>query len=97
VSLFNSLEASIGAANVTAFDPETTTTAKFSDVDGRPVTVRPVYDRGLGRNLVELTANGTTVRLSNGIIPSFSDTVIQAAFLGEVENHAKGVPTRLGE
>ncbi|MEU9975056.1 hypothetical protein [Streptomyces sp. NPDC051014] len=71
-------------------------TKNFTDVDGRPVTVRPIYDAGLGRNVVELVVHGATVRLSNGIVPSFVDFVTLAALLGEMENVATGNHTPAG-
>ncbi|MFF1739631.1 hypothetical protein [Streptomyces mirabilis] len=80
-----------------AFNSATTVTADFTDVDGRAVTIRPVYDNGLGRVVVELAVYGSTVRLSNGIIPKFSDTVVQAALLGEITNLADGNPSTAGE
>ncbi len=82
---------------MTAFDAsKNTRTMNFTDIDGRPVTVRPFYDAGLGRNVVELVVHGATVRLSNGIIPKFSDAVTMAAFLGELENVGTGNHTPYG-
>ncbi|MFJ9423460.1 hypothetical protein [Streptomyces sp. NPDC101249] len=83
---------------MTAFDAsKNTRAANFTDVDGRPVTVRPIYDAGLGRNVVELVVHGATVRLSNGTVPKFVDMVTMAAFLGEIENVATGNRTPTGK
>jgi hypothetical protein len=82
---------------MTAFEPsKNTRSANFTDVDGRAVTVRPIYDAGLGRNVVELVVHGATVRLSNGTVPKFVDIVNVAAYLGEIENVATGNPTPAG-
>jgi hypothetical protein len=79
-----------------AFGSEKTRTMTFADVDGRPITLRPVHDSGLGRNVVELVVHGATVRLSNGVIPKFVENVSLAAFLGEIDNVAQGRPTPVG-
>jgi hypothetical protein len=68
----------------------------FTDVDGREVTVRPVYDAGMARTVVELVVHGATVRLSPGIIADFSDTVLMAALCGELVNIASGNPSTSG-
>ncbi|MGW6535187.1 hypothetical protein ACWGBV_03010 [Streptomyces sp. NPDC055051] len=82
---------------MTAFDASKNTPAMtFKDTEGRPVTVRPIHDDALGRNVVELVVHGATVRLSNGIVPKFVDGVTCAAFLGEIENVATGNHTRSG-
>jgi len=82
---------------MTAFGASKNTPAKsFTDVDGRAVTVRPVHDAGLGRNVVELVVHGATVRLSNATVPNFVDIVTMAAFLGEIENVATGNHTPAG-
>jgi len=81
---------------MTAFRSEDTRTLNFTDVDGRPVSVRPIYDSGLGRNVIELVVHGATVRLSNGIVPKFVDGVTTAAFLGELDNVTTGNPTPAG-
>lgn len=82
---------------MTAFDAtKNPPTMDFADIDGHPVTVRPIHDAGLSRNVVELVVRGTTVRLSNGIVPKFVDGVTMAAFLGEVENVATGNHTPAG-
>ncbi|MEU8780027.1 hypothetical protein [Streptomyces sp. NPDC048637] len=82
---------------MTAFDAASNPrTMNFTDVDGRPVTVRPIHDAGLGRNVVELVVHGATVRLSNGVVPKFVDGVTMAAFLGEIENVATGNHTPSG-
>lgn len=74
---------------MTAFDSTKNTPAmEFADIDGRTITVRPVFDAGLGRNVVELVVNGATVKLSNAVIPKFTDGVLTAAFIGEYENVA---------
>ncbi len=73
-----------------AFESKNTRTMNFTDVDGRPITVRPYYDAGLRRNVVELVVHGATVRLSNGAVPTFVDGVTMAAFVGELENVATG-------
>ncbi|MEU9058977.1 hypothetical protein AB0D13_08910 [Streptomyces sp. NPDC048430] len=70
---------------------------EFADIDGRPVTVRPYYDAGLARNVVELVVHGATVRLSGGVIPSFTEGLSMAALLGEIENVITGNPTALGK
>jgi hypothetical protein len=70
---------------------------KFADLDGHPVTVRPIFDAGMGRNVVELVVNGTAVKLSNAAVPKFVDGVTLAAFLGEIANVAEGVETPAGE
>lgn len=80
-----------------AFNPDTTDSKTFTDVDGREITVRPVFDAGLNRTVVELNVNGATARLSNGVIPNFVDIVVMAAFLGETANIAEGNPTPAGE
>lgn len=69
----------------------------FDDLDGRQITVRPLFDADLDRNIVELVIHGATVRLSNGIIPSFTDGLTTAAAVGEIENALLGNPTKLGE
>jgi hypothetical protein len=82
---------------MTAFGASKNTPAKtFTDIDGRAVTVRPLYDAGLGRNVVELVVHGATVRLSNATVPNFVDIVTMAAFLGEIENVATGNHTPAG-
>lgn len=78
-----------------AFSTDTTPTANFTDVDGRAITVRPVHDAGLGRVVIELVVHGATVRLSNAVIPKFTDTILTAALLGETSNLAEGNPTPL--
>ncbi|MBK3559333.1 hypothetical protein JHN55_22970 [Streptomyces sp. MBT56] len=83
---------------MTAFDAsKNTRTLTFTDTNDRPVTVRPYYDAALGRNVVELVVHGATVRLSCGIIPSFTDGLSMAALFGEIENVVTGNPTTLGK
>jgi hypothetical protein len=67
--------------------------ANISDIDGREIKVRPLWDAGLGRTVVELVADGTAVRLSNAAVTHFTNQVLIAAFLGETANVAQGVPT----
>ena len=77
-----------------AFDSSKNVPAmSFPDIDGHPIDVRPLYDAGLGRNVVELAVKDVTVRLSNAMVPHFTDGVTIAAFLGEVENVARGAST----
>ncbi|MEV5079271.1 hypothetical protein AB0K74_10705 [Streptomyces sp. NPDC056159] len=81
-----------------AFDASKNTPTKtFTDLDGKAIDVRPIFDPGMGRNVVELTVNGETVRLSNGTVPSFVKIVNMAALLGEIENVATGNHSTLGE
>jgi hypothetical protein len=82
---------------MTAFNSDSTPAREFTDVDGRTVTVRPVRDDGLGRVLLELTVNGSTARLSLGLIPQFSDTVLLASAFGEISNVAEGNPSPIGK
>lgn len=83
---------------MTAFDISKNPPAlSFSDLDGHPLTVRPLFDAGMGRNIVELTVNGATVRISNAAVPNFVDGVAMAAYLGEIENAALGAETPDGE
>jgi hypothetical protein len=69
----------------------------FADIDGREIKVRPLWDAGLGRAVIELVADGTTVRVSNAAVPAFVDGVTMAAFVGEMGNVAQGTPTPAGE
>jgi hypothetical protein len=80
-----------------AFNADSTPAKSFTDVDGRAVTVRPVYDSGLNRTVVELVVHGATVRLSPGVIPGLSDIIVMAAALAEVNNLVDGNPSKLGE
>jgi hypothetical protein len=83
---------------MTAFDATKNPPAtKFADLDGQPITVRPIFDAGMGRNVVELVVNGTTVKLSNAAVPKFADVVTIAAYLGEIENVALGAETPASE
>jgi hypothetical protein len=83
---------------MSAFDTTKNTPAmKFADLDGHPISVRPIFDAGMGRNVVELTVNSTTVKLSNAAVPKFVDGVTMAAFVGEIENVGLGVETPAGE
>jgi hypothetical protein len=51
----------------------------------------------MGRNVVELVVNGTTVKLSNAAVPKFVDGVTMAAFVGEIENVALADEIPVGE
>ena len=83
---------------MTAFDATKKTPAMtFADLDGHPITVRPVFDSGMGRNVVELVVNGTAVKLSNAAVPKFVDGVTMAAFCGEIENVALAADTPAAE
>jgi hypothetical protein len=83
---------------MTAFDTTKNTPAmKFADLDGHPITVRPIFDAGMGRNVVELVVNGATVKLSNAAVPKFVDGVTMAAFVGEIENVALADEIPVGE
>jgi hypothetical protein len=85
-------------SNMSAFDTTKNTPAmKFADLDGHPITVRPVFDAGMGRNVVELVVNGTTVKLSNAAVPKFVDGVTMAAFVGEIENVGLNAETPVSE
>ncbi|WP_326827328.1 hypothetical protein [Streptomyces sp. NBC_01751] len=77
-----------------AFDPsKNTRSMNFAALDGRTITVRPLWDAGLGRNVVELDVNGTAVSLPNSQVPAFVDAVTIAAFVGELENAGRDNPT----
>jgi hypothetical protein len=88
-----------------AFNAATTPAKTFIDLDGQDVNVRPVWEEGEKRVVVELEINGgawgetgsATIRLSPGIIPQFVDTVTWAALLGEMANLAAGNPSTPGE
>jgi hypothetical protein len=83
---------------VTAFDAtKNTPSMKTTDLDGKTIEVRPIFDAGMTRNVVELTVDGVTVKLSNASIPRFVDSVTMAAFVGEVENVALGSETPVSE
>ncbi|MBT2541359.1 hypothetical protein J7E99_11725 [Streptomyces sp. ISL-44] len=83
---------------MTAFDATKNTPAmKFADLDGHPITVRPIFDAGMGRNVVELVVNGTAVKLSNASVPKFVDGVTMAAVGGEIENVALDADTPVSE
>ncbi|MFC7979547.1 hypothetical protein ACFUT3_30480 [Streptomyces cinereoruber] len=82
---------------MTAFDAsQNTKPMNFVDTEGRSVTLRPIHDAGLGRNVVELAVHGATVRLSNATVSKFVDGMTWAAFLGEIENVATGNHTPAG-
>ncbi|MEU3618813.1 hypothetical protein ABZ725_41795 [Streptomyces sp. NPDC006872] len=88
-----------------AFDAAKTNAKTFIDLDGQDVNVRPVWEEGEQRVVVELQINGrewgetesATIRLSPGIIPQFTDAILWAALFGELANVASGNPSVRGE
>lgn len=82
---------------MTAFDSSNgVPTLDFADLDGHPIGIRPLYDGGMGRNVVELVVNGATVRISNATIPALMKGFQMAAYLGELDNIQRGTETPMG-
>ncbi|MGV9815777.1 hypothetical protein ACWDTQ_28190 [Streptomyces cellulosae] len=81
---------------MTAFNANETVTANFTDVDGRALTIRPVFDAGLNRVVTEISIAGTTAKFSHAILPKLTDTLLQAGLLGEIANLSEGNPTPAG-
>lgn len=80
-----------------SFDPNNTLAKTFIDIDGQAVSLRPVYDSGLRRTVVELKVGEKTAKLSTGAIPDFTDFVLIAAVLAETANLAEDHSPKSGE